>query len=179
LRNPQPGKTPRGVRVIEVSALLAIVLGTTAIATRQPGHPVQDGAAVGLAAGSLGLFLWAARTVRRTPLTHAFSDDRPVFLITNGPFRLNRNPFYTAYLLAHGYAVVASGNLWLLLVLAWMTALYVAAVRKEEWKLLNSPLREEYERYRQRTGRFLPRPWPLRTAPVAAEAVPANVVTNG
>src|SRR5205823_5628069 len=133
------------------SAVAGILLGTVAIAARHATDPLRDGVAVGLAAVSLGLFVWAVRTVRRTPLTYVFSGDRPTFLITGGPFRLLRNPFYTSYLLAYAYAVVASGNPWLLGVLGWMAAVYVAAALKEERKFQAGPLRDEYLLYRRRT----------------------------
>lgn len=163
MRDPEPGKTPRGVRVIEISVLIAILVTTASIAARDSADLGREACAVGVAALSLGLFLWGVRTVRRTPLTHAFSDDRPTFLLTTGPFRLTRNPFYTSYLLAYVFALVASDDWWPLVVLVWMAAIYVSAALEEERKFLGSPLRDEYLRYRERTGRFLPRPGRLQT----------------
>jgi protein-S-isoprenylcysteine O-methyltransferase Ste14 len=38
-----------------------------------------------------------------------------------------------------------------------MVLFYSAAARKEERKFESSPLASEYEAYRQRTGRFIPK----------------------
>jgi protein-S-isoprenylcysteine O-methyltransferase Ste14 len=164
LRPAGSGKKPGGTWLIEVSAVAAILLGAAAIATRQRGSPTQDTAALGVAAAALALFAWAVWTARRTPLTRAFAVDRPSFLITSGPFRVNRNPFYTSYLFAHVYALLASGNPWLLGSLAWMATVYAAAALHEERKFLGGPLREKYQQYCRQTGRFLPLPWSIFAA---------------
>lgn len=149
-------RTPLGTRVIEVSALVCIVSGASLIAKRNRPDRVLELLAVTIAIFSGALFAWGVAAARRGRLTHAFSEDVPTELITAGPFRFVRNPFYLSYILAYFQALLASSSLWAAIPLAWMAALYLRAARVEEKKFLASPLGGEYRRYAAQTGRFLP-----------------------
>jgi protein-S-isoprenylcysteine O-methyltransferase Ste14 len=155
------GKPPRGVRVLEWSAVSCILVGLVAIALRDGPDAGCDAASAAVAVFSGGVFVWAATTVKRNRLTAAFSDDTPQELITAGPFRWVRNPFYLSYLLAYTQALLAARSWWAVLPLAWMAGVYAAAVWREERKFLRSPLAYRYREYARRTGRFLPVPTPL------------------
>lgn len=155
------GPAPPGVRVIEASTLLCMVLGIVLIARRSAAHAVVDAAALVLACTSAAMFAWALRSVRRQQLSAAFSRDMPAELLCRGAFGFVRNPFYVAYLLAHAVPLLASRQAWALLPLAWMALLYRRAAQMEEAKFLASPLATNWSRYAQATGRFLPR-LPLR-----------------
>src|SRR5262245_51715808 len=55
--------------------------------------------AISLYVAALLLFWWTWSTNRGRPLTAVFSPDRPGHLVTSGPYRLVRHPFYCSYLL--------------------------------------------------------------------------------
>lgn len=107
---------------------------------------------------SLALFWWALLTNRNKPLSAVFSLDAPVHLVQQGPYRVIRHPFYSAYLLSWLAGVVATGRLWLMLTVAIMIVLYYRAARYEESKFAASALGASYRWYRSRTGLFLPNP---------------------
>jgi protein-S-isoprenylcysteine O-methyltransferase Ste14 len=108
---------------------------------------------------AMALFWWAASTIRRRPLSLAFSDDAPSFLFRNGPFRFVRHPFYTSYIMFWASNAVASRSGWLLMPFVTMTAIYVVALRGEERKFASSPLASDYRDYRATTGAVFPRIW--------------------
>ena len=106
---------------------------------------------------ALALFEWARRTVRCQFFSWIFSSDTPAFLCTSGPYAYVRNPFYTSYLLTMASTLVMVPSLFRLLVLGGLVIYFDVAARHEERKFAGSALAEEYARYRQRTGRFLPK----------------------
>ena len=108
-------------------------------------------------AGALALFEWAKRSIRGQYFSYVFSDDVPAMLWTGGPFAYIRNPFYASYLLAMASVVLMMPTAIRLLVFAGTVLLLTSAARHEERKFARSPLAGEYESYRRRTGRFLPR----------------------
>ncbi len=102
------------------------------------------------------LFWATVKTNRAKPLTIAFSTDAPEHLVTRGPYRFVRNPFYLSYMLAWvaGFFVTAQ---WILIVVAAvMFVFYDRAARDEEKKFLSSNLSGEYQAYFSKTKRFLP-----------------------
>jgi protein-S-isoprenylcysteine O-methyltransferase Ste14 len=122
-----------------------------------PAAAVLELGAVPLLAASLAL---VAATVasHRVPLAlwHQH-DDAPRSIVTHGPYRWVRHPFYVAFLmLLAGTAMVtrdAIGLGSLLLggvILSW-------TARREERRLAASELGAEYASYLERTGRFVPR----------------------
>lgn len=97
-------------------------------------------------------------TVHRVPLSlwHQ-DDDAPAEIVTRGPYRYVRHPFYSAFLLVLLAAFLAWPQpLTLLLLLYGCAALAVTAAR-EERRLSRSELGEAYRRYALHTGRFFPR----------------------
>jgi protein-S-isoprenylcysteine O-methyltransferase Ste14 len=105
---------------------------------------------------SAGLFWWAIRTSLGKPLSAAFSPDVPLHLVCNGPYRFVRHPLYTSYLLTWVAGWVVTAQWWLLPTVLAMLGIYFVASSAEEEKFLSSPLGRDYQRYRLRTGRFLP-----------------------
>lgn len=110
------------------------------------------------------LFWWALATHGRDRPSFAFIPVAPGSFTNAGPYRLMRHPIYTAYLLAWLAGAVACGQPWLLAMVVGMGAFYYRAARQEERQFLTSPLRQEYRRYRRRTGMFLPKLVPERRA---------------
>lgn len=152
------GATPRGARLIELSAVAGLALGAWLIAARDGTSLVHDALASVLAAAAASMFLWALNSTRPRQLSVAFTDDAPAELIDTGAFAFVRNPFYVAYMLAFAVPWAASGSLWGLACALWMTVIYRRAALSEERKFIASPLAGEFERYAAETGRFLPRP---------------------
>jgi len=150
------GRPPRGVRIIEFSAALSLIAGGTLIVRRPAVFLPLDLLAVACAVLSGALFAWGVATTRCGQLTAAFSEDAPAELITSGPFRFVRNPFYVSYLLAYLQAVLASRSPWSLLPLLGMWCIYRRAAALEEQKFRRSYLAKTYSRYAACTGRFLP-----------------------
>lgn len=113
--------------------------------------------------GGLALSVWAIVYMKRkgdgNPMD-AFNHEvapRTKHLMTDGPYRLSRNPMLTGIFL---YLIGCCIWLW-----TWQSAAFFAAfvvimllqVRSEE-KRLRQDFGEEYKAYCQRTGRF----WPKR-----------------
>lgn len=112
----------------------------------------------GLFVLSFTLFWWTIYTHRNRPLKIAFLDHIPNHLVTRGPYRFIRHPFYTSYFLFWIGGLIASSNPICLIGVIAMGRLYVRAARLEEEQFLQSAdLRVEYQKYMDSTGRFLPK----------------------
>ena len=79
---------------------------------------------------------------------------RTKHLMTDGPYRLSRNPMLSGTYLYYIGVVVAGGSWWALLVFAAVAGLMMLQVRSEE-KRLAADFGEEYLEYKKRTGRFI------------------------
>ncbi|MBR4775008.1 MAG: isoprenylcysteine carboxylmethyltransferase family protein [Bacteroidales bacterium] len=78
---------------------------------------------------------------------------RTKHLMTDGPYRLSRNPMLSGTYLYYFAVLVALWNWWSLLVFAVVAAVMVLQVRSEE-KRLEADFGQEYLDYKKRTGRF-------------------------
>ncbi len=85
-------------------------------------------------------------------------------LVTTGPYRWVRHPFYVAYMLAVTADSIVTANWFLALTGLATIALFVIRTRTEELKLVER-FGVEYRSYMERTGRFFPR---LKSAPVGS-----------
>lgn len=89
-------------------------------------------------------------------LPRAFVEDpKPRTLITGGPFRFVRHPFYLAYVLAWLAAPVATWGPVITLFALIQIATFIVAARREE-RQLEGLFGEGYRAYKARTGMFLP-----------------------
>ena len=114
------------------------------------------GLALLLYLSSLSLFWWSLSAVRGAALSFAYSKDLPQRLIQVGPYRYVRHPFYTAYTFGFFAAPVALGSPWLALTGLFMFFVYRQSAVMEEQKFAASELKEDYQNYIARTGRFFP-----------------------
>jgi protein-S-isoprenylcysteine O-methyltransferase Ste14 len=115
------------------------------------------GAVSGGVAG--GLLIWAFHSLGPN-LTDTVVTRKAHTLVTRGPYRWVRHPFYDAVALFVLANALLTANWFIFVTGALAFALIVARTRKEEENLL---LRfgESYGAYMRRTGRFLPRlEWP-------------------
>ena len=106
-------------------------------------------------AAGFGLLTWTLRGLG-TNLTDTVVTRRAHTLVTSGPYRWVRHPFYDAMaLLILAFALIAA-NWFVLATGAAVFILLAVRSRTEEAKLL-ARFGEPYQAYRRRTGRFLPK----------------------
>lgn len=111
------------------------------------------GVGVGAIAG--GLLLWTFRNLGKN-LTDTVVTRREHTLVTTGPYRWVRHPFYDAVALSVVANSLAAANWFLVLTGSLLFVLMIVRTRTEEEKLL-SRFGEPYRAYVEGTGRFLPR----------------------
>jgi protein-S-isoprenylcysteine O-methyltransferase Ste14 len=111
------------------------------------------GLAVAFAAG--GLLVWTFHNLGRN-LTDTVVTRKNHSLVTTGPYRWIRHPFYLACLLGVLGGSLAMANWFFLLIGGIGSSLLVARTRIEEQKLIDR-FGEEYRAFMRRTGRFFPR----------------------
>ena len=102
-----------------------------------------------------GLLLWTFRHLGRN-LTDTVVTRREHTLVTHGPYRWVRNPFYDSVALLLLASAVVTANGFLFVMGGLVFVLLVLRTRTEEDKLL-ARFGNAYERYMARTGRFVPR----------------------
>lgn len=112
--------------------------------------------AIPLAALSIGLTS-ATIGVHRAPVSMWHQDaDLPHVLVTSGPYRIVRHPFYASFIIMLTAAALAFPHpVTVLMLIAGTVQLYRTA-RREERRLLKSPMAADYADYMQQTGRLLP-----------------------
>lgn len=147
---------PLGAKLVSAAVIgCALALSWTTVMADQPIGFTLAGLALQVL--SAGLFWWAIAASRAASLRFAFDPSEPAGILTDGPYRMVRHPFYTSYLLFWtGWAVVSASPSSAAIV-AFFAFAYTAAAREEEQNFARSALAEEYGRYRAVTGRFWPR----------------------
>jgi protein-S-isoprenylcysteine O-methyltransferase Ste14 len=110
-----------------------------------------------LGACAIALTIWTFHTLGHN-LTDTVVARRDATLVTGGPYRWVRHPFYVAFALAVIATALITANAYLLLTgtAAWLVIAARTAI--EERKLVER-FGSDYSDYMQRTGRFLPRVW--------------------
>jgi protein-S-isoprenylcysteine O-methyltransferase Ste14 len=107
--------------------------------------------------GALLLYEWARRTIMNRRFHIAWSGDVPDAVCRAGPYAFIRHPLYTSYMLAFSAMLAAVLSPWTLAIFAINVALFVHAARADERSIAASALADDYARYKQRVGMFLPR----------------------
>ena len=111
------------------------------------------GVGVGLLAG--GLWIWTFHTLGRN-LTDTVVTRKAHTLVTSGPYRWVRHPFYDAVGLCILANSLATANWFILVAGVLVLSLLVSRTRREEAELL-ARFGDSYRDYMERTGRFLPK----------------------
>jgi len=111
------------------------------------------GVCLGLIAGAL--IVWTFRSLGRN-LTDTVVTRKEHTLVTTGPYRWIRHPFYTSAALAVLANSLTAANWFLFATGAVVFLLLVVRTWKEEENLI-ARFGDTYRNYRQRTGRFVPR----------------------
>jgi protein-S-isoprenylcysteine O-methyltransferase Ste14 len=148
---------PLWVRGIHDAGMLLSLVHLVAVVVLDPRSDGFAVAGIIMYTTSVALFLSAIEAASRTRLQRAFIDlPLPDRLITDGPYRWVRHPFYDcmalfvisiALMMANWFVIVAGGVMFTLLAIR---------SRTEERKLLER-FGEPYRAYRARTGGFLPK----------------------
>jgi protein-S-isoprenylcysteine O-methyltransferase Ste14 len=110
------------------------------------------GVAIGAAAG--GLLVWTLVNLGRN-LTDTVVTRKAHTLVTAGPYRWVRHPFYDAVGLAVLANSLVAANWFLLATGAFLITMIAVRTRKEE-ELLLARFGNAYRAYMDRTGRFFP-----------------------
>lgn len=111
------------------------------------------GVALGLFGGLL--LTWTLHTLGKN-LTDTVVTRRDHSLVTNGPYRWVRHPFYDSALMAIAANGLVAAN-WFFLVAGLVFFILIAIRTRKEEELLVTRFGDQYLRYMQETGRFLPR----------------------
>lgn len=121
---------------------------------------------IGLA---LQLFSWwlfwrAIAASRGGKLRLAFDEAGPRSLVTEGPYRYVRHPFYVSYVLFWAGWTLSLWNVVALAPFAILIAIYVVGAVMEERKFSGTPMAADYDAYKQTAGFFWPRLGQVRPA---------------
>ncbi len=117
-------------------------------------RPLRWTLGTGLTLGGLALIGWAARTMYRAG-THPEPNKPVTALVTEGPFRLSRNPIYLGFTLTYLGLTLLFDALWSLLLLPAVLAVMVRGVIEREEKYLERRFGERYRAYKASVRRWL------------------------
>lgn len=116
--------------------------------------------AVFIALGGLSLSIWSIVYMKRVGKGNPFDAmghevaPRTRHLMTDGPYKLGRNPMLSGTYLYYIGVLIALWNGWALLVFAVTAAVMMLQVRSEE-KRLEADFGQAYLDYKKTTGRFI------------------------
>jgi protein-S-isoprenylcysteine O-methyltransferase Ste14 len=145
-----------GARLISAGALLSCLIFLL-LTWSIDQHAAFQLLGVAIMATSLALFWAAVRASSDAKLRFAFDEALPSTLVTGGPYKYVRHPFYTSYLMFWTGWALATSSPWALIPVLVMAALYTIAARYEESLLISSSMSSHYSDYRNSTGMFWPR----------------------
>lgn len=149
-------RPPPGTIIVVAMAFVSVGVFLWALSTAPLATPVP----LVLYGGSLALFIWTVRMTRQMVFRPAFTDAVPDALMTRGPYRFVRHPFYLSYLLYHLGNALATSSVLPWIMLSVMFLIYLAAARNEEAYLAQGAYAGTQATYKRRTGMFVPRIWP-------------------
>ncbi len=157
--------TLRPCGLAAMGSLVAFVLNPAWMAWSSVPLPAAlrwAGVTIGLPTVALGI--WTFRSLGRN-ITDTVVTRREHTLITSGPYRYVRHPFYVTSALAFAANALATANWFIASTGFAALALLVIRTTTEEAKLVER-FGEDYRRYMARTNRFFPR---LQSTPPTAE----------
>ena len=152
-----PRQRPPWVGAIHDAALVLSLVHLAGAVLLKPRSDAWASVGIMLYSLAVAVFLSAIESARRTRLQRAFIDGPlPDRIITEGPFRFVRHPFYLGYMLGAVAAPIAINSILLTVLAAMMITFTLFAAFREERVWLSSPRAEAYREYRRKTGMFLP-----------------------
>lgn len=145
------------VAIIHGSGTVLSVAQLVIVLSVPPRGDVWAAAGIVMYTAAVAVFLSAIESARRTRLQRAFIDTPlPDRLITDGPYRWVRHPFYLGYLLGALAGPVAIDSLAITVIAVIMFPIIACAAIREERVWLKSAHGDAYRAYRGRTGMFIP-----------------------
>ena len=148
--------TLRPIALLRVIGLFAWLIDPGWMAWSRVGLPISLrwlGVGIGFVAASL--LVWVFRSLG-TNLTDTVVTRRQHTLVTSGPYRWVRHPFYLAFGLIIVADSLATANWFLALTGGITFALIFIRTKKEEENLIKR-FGDDYRRYQDRTGKLFPR----------------------
>ena len=143
--------------IVGIPALMWWVAGMPALADLPFGRLYL---AALIALMGLALSVWSIVYMKRVGKGNPFDAmgyevaPRTKHLMTDGPYRMSRNPMLSGTYLYYIGVLIALWSWWALLVFAVIATIMMLQVRSEE-KRLEADFGEEYLDYKKRTGRFI------------------------
>jgi protein-S-isoprenylcysteine O-methyltransferase Ste14 len=139
-----------------MAGLIAFIIDPTWMAWSSVPVPIwMRWMGVGLSVIAGVLLTWTLGTLGKN-LTDTVATRREHTLVTTGPYRHIRHPFYSAVALAVVANSIIAGNWFLLLTGSLVFTLLAFRCAREEENLV-STFGDRYRRYMHHTGRFFPR----------------------
>jgi len=111
-------------------------------------------AGLGLGLAGLALFAWAAWTLRRHGTT-ILPDKAADVLVTDGPYRLRRNPIYIAHVLILLGVAEVTHNIWFAVAAAAYVPLVSWLAVLPEERHLEARFGDAYRAYMAKTRRWI------------------------
>ncbi|MDE1874588.1 MAG: isoprenylcysteine carboxylmethyltransferase family protein [Patescibacteria group bacterium] len=157
-------RDPKGIMIRLIAAVATIVLlvlvskgvapfGSLKPLLRVTPSPVALAIADVLVIAGIALAIWARVHLGRNwgmPMSLKESPE----LVTSGPYKLIRHPIYSGMLLAFLGTAIATGLIWIL-VLVWGGIYFIYSARTEE-KIMANRFPDIYPEYKQRTKMIVP-----------------------
>ena len=143
--------------IVGIPALMWWVAGMPALADLPVGRLYL---AALIALMGLALSVWSIVYMKRVGKGNPFDAmghevaPRTKHLMTDGPYKMSRNPMLSGTYLYYIGVLIALCSWWALLVFAVIATVMMLQVRSEE-KRLEADFGEEYLDYKKRTGRFI------------------------
>jgi len=148
--------TLRPIGLTTIAAVVAYLTNPASMAWAAAPFPLWlRWAGVGEAVAAGLLIIWTMRTLGRN-LTDTVVTRKDHTLVTNGPYRFVRHPFYLALALWMTAFSFMAANWFLLAGSLTVLALLVIRTDAEEARLV-ARFGDAYKNYMTRTGRFLPK----------------------
>ena len=148
--------TLRPIGIAHILGLWTFIVNPARMAWSSVPLPVSlRWAGVGVGMVAAALLIWTFRSLGKN-ITDTVVTRREHTLVTSGPYRFVRHPFYLAAALAVTANSLVTANWFLALTGLLGGSLMVMRTRTEEEHLVNR-FGEQYSAYMKTTGRFLPR----------------------
>lgn len=148
-------KYPRGMYVISALSLIGLFAFLAHAFVLRLEFTVVSLVVIALA---FALFLWAIRHSKQKNLSLAFDDETRVDgIITTGPWRYVRHPFYMSYILFWLGCALGTTHPTSVVVFATLLFIYVYSARHEERQLKQGRYAQAYLEYQQNAGFLLPK----------------------
>lgn len=150
-----PSTVPWPPILLAGAAAAAVALGHL-VPIRWPGESDLMARIIGHGVGiaGLALFFWAAWTLRRHGTTIR-SDKAADMLVTDGPFRIRRNPIYIAHVLIFLGVAEITQNIWFAILAFVYGALVTQFAILPEERHLEARFGDAYRAYKARTRRLI------------------------